>query len=310
MFGFIGGETKNGSNSLLLDAPHTGTVKYVWAKPADCKFLYVMLVGGGGAGGEGHLAAGVAGGGGGGGSGAITNFLIPGVFVPKFLYFRVGAGGATSAAAGTATLVSMIEDTVTFTDSEVIAYAEAGSGGVSATTGSGGAGGAGGAIFAPAARASRLLQTGGYFASAGRAGFTGGGSSSGTAPVNVTSLAIYPHYIMPGMGGSGWNGTFVFGNGGAYDFSTELNHDYGAFPLIGGNNATGLRNGNSGFLDRTRSRAFMAFGGAGGSASNAGTGGGGGNGVFGSGGGGGGSASGQRGPGGRGGDGAALIVWW
>ena len=67
----------------------------VWNKPKNCKFAYMVCVGGGGGGGGGRAVDGtnLAYGGNGGTSAGISKLLISTMFLPDVLYLKAGHGG-------------------------------------------------------------------------------------------------------------------------------------------------------------------------------------------------------------------------
>lgn len=73
------------------------TAWQTWQKPRNCKFIWIMCIGGGTGGGGGTSGTGGAGnapGGLGGTSGAITRALFPANVLPDILYVQTGKGGA------------------------------------------------------------------------------------------------------------------------------------------------------------------------------------------------------------------------
>lgn len=297
MFGFINSQFKGTSDSVL----YTSSGQHVWLKPANCKFIYVTLVGAGGAGGQGAVASGGGQGGPGGGSGAITNFMLPGVFTPNQLFFNIGAGGTGS---GGATFVSLTSSrtapATAFNAVNVIAYANGGT-----------AGGAGGTAFTVGTNAARLLQTGLFNTQAGQAGQSP--SSTGVTPPDFTNFSTTTSYILGGRAGGGGD-TGIPNKGAGYDTSAVPTLE---LPTIsGGNFGTSGQTGNSAFfVSFSKNKPFIVYGGTGGGSatSSSAPSGGGGRGVLGSGGGGGGravSGIGNNTVGGQGGDGFAHVVWW
>src|SRR5262245_1673721 len=84
----------------------TGQVNtYVWIKPPNKSYLFMVLVSSGGGGGAGHSTAG-GGGGGGGGSSGTTRMLLPMWAIPERLLIRPG-GAAVAGANGVLSQVTI-----------------------------------------------------------------------------------------------------------------------------------------------------------------------------------------------------------
>lgn len=280
------------------------TRPHVWAKPPNCRFVFMLLMGGGGGGSGG--VAGAAGtsrsGGGGGGSGGISQALFLSSSIPSSLYVMPystvnpasGAGGASNTAGSPG--VS-------------IAIANYPSGGISA----------------PSASVNFLV------AAAGEGGLTNNAGNGG-ATVSATNCALVDHAIyysfiggrngtwvangLPGntsigtssprLGGSGGGGVLT-GIPTAFNGAGFTSEIPAILPDIAGGLASSALNASSGVR-----LPFVSVGGAGGGANDNGPGGGGGNGVgYGAGGGGGGAGiTGQGGRGGNGGPAYACIIAW
>ena len=65
---------------------------FVWEKPYNCQFIYIIAAGAGGAGGGGQVA-GIMCGGGGGGRGRLRIGVVPGIFAPHVFHIQIGVGG-------------------------------------------------------------------------------------------------------------------------------------------------------------------------------------------------------------------------
>lgn len=242
-----------------------------WTKPAGCKRVEIICIGGGGGGGSGHAhASSNRGGGGGGGGGGISQVVFRASDLPASLTVTRGAGGAGGAGvsanndgndgvAGGAS--SCVFSGVTY------AYAPGGNLGAKGTN----SGGAGGAVTT----ANLSLYQGG----AGGAGGTAG--SGGTAGGNALGAP-------GGGGGAGLPSSGVVQTGGSGGIRIGA----------GQQSAAGVAG-----------TAIGWWGNAGGGSSSSGTSSGaGGAGIYGSGGGGSGAAVTASGAGGAGGNGVVVII--
>jgi hypothetical protein len=254
-----------------------------WTKPRNCKFIWMMCIGGGAGGNGGFGNSPTVQGGPSGASSAITRALFPANVLPDTLYIQVGTGsigGAGSAAivttqGGTGQLSYVSISPSTAAMNTVCISGTAGpqaqtAGSVATTTVAG------------------LLSLGNFTTTIGLAG------------TNNTRLDVTPlvsSVLSAGGEGSQAGGAFPTGFGIS---STSFS------PAIPGGTSISL-NGRPGYFSL---KPFVSTGGSGGNGtSNATTAGAGGNGAFGSGGGGGGSSSsGSGGPGGTGGDGLVIIA--
>ena len=118
---------------------------FVWEKPHNCKWIYILAAGGGGAGGSGSTKTTTSGGGGGGGGGAggCGSIFIPSFLLQDTLYLTIGRGGV----GGTGASGTLIHNYFTFaTSHEHIFYVSYGTAGGNGTSTSGGARGSNGDI--------------------------------------------------------------------------------------------------------------------------------------------------------------------
>jgi hypothetical protein len=267
----------------------------LWTKPKDCSWVLIYLVGGGGGGAGGKIAASSINGGGGGGAGSVYVILLPAVFAPNVLRFKLGAGGAGGAsnASGTAGGFTYLLDGEE--DINNIAYAYRG--------GAGNVDGTGGTSFiqTPAGLYANLYLWKSY---------AGGAGGAGSAIANGTD--IISNGIICGGAGGGPGDTTTYGGGNVYPVDTTAN-GCGIFPnaFYGGNRLlAGSIADSAPFSVIGETIRFYGGAGGGGTVSGAGTAGG--NGGPGCGGGGGGGAvTGQTaGVGGSGGNGFAIVVTW
>lgn len=272
----------------------------VWSKPPQCRFVFMLAIGGGGGGGQGN--AGSSGtsrsGGGGGASGTITQALFLAWSIPNNLYLYTygnagpapGAGGFGATAGGRGSTVAIANYAGAATPSAIIQYLDATGGGGGSLT----AAGTAGAVATTST--SVLIGHSIYFSSvAGRAGTF----ATNGLPAN-TSLGTG----LPILGGGGGGGVLagaptVFNGAG---FSSDIP---AILPSIAGGLASSALDASSGVR-----LPFISVGGAGGGGNDNGPGGRGGNGVgYGAGGGGGGAGT-TSGRGGDGGPGYACIIAW
>lgn len=282
--------------------PNGSTNWQIWQKPANCKFVNILVIGGGGGGGGGSVGAAATNraGGGGGGASAVAKGFYNANLLPSTLYIQVGNGGLGGASAtnGTGGGLSYVafEPTTTVAASTFLRNGNAGAG-FGATIGTGGSAGT---AFA---QANGVLNYLGLFqATIGTAGTAGSAGGAGV-PV-VVSL------IVTG-GASGGGATSVAGLAGGN--ITGL----GAIPTISGGTTITESQGSNGFqtiypsFNNSITSPILLTGGAGGLGSSAGQGGNGGKGAYGCGGGGGGAGfTGLGGRGGDGGDGIVIITAW
>jgi hypothetical protein len=267
------------------------TAWQTWTKPRNCKFIWMMCIGGGagGSGGTGGFAN--QAGGTGGGSGAIVRALFPANVLPDTLYVQPGNGGgggggltnATNLAlaaggSGNRSWVSISQ--VTSSAMNVVCVS-----GATAAGGGGLAGGTAETIITGNTQAG-LLNLGSFSATAGQVG--------GASQASITPLTT----IITSGGAGGGSSQATVETGGSI-IATSIS------PLIAGGAITA--NGNHGIISW---KPLYFLGGAGGGGNSAGgTTGNGGNGAYGCGGGAGGSNTGNPGGnGGNGGDGLVIIA--
>lgn len=132
------------TNQQIFNAqtPTVGTSWQVWNKPRGCNFVHILMIGAGGGGAGGVAgAAGVGRGGAGGGSGAVASVIIPSFMLPDVLFVSVGKGGTGGAPTGGNGIASYVCINPDTTAQNVLLFAGAGGGSVTAGTG-GTAGGA------------------------------------------------------------------------------------------------------------------------------------------------------------------------
>jgi hypothetical protein len=250
-----------------------------WQKPRNCKFIWMMCIGGG-AGGNGGASNTVAGSANGGGSGGVVRALFPANVLPDTLYIQPGLGGV-GGSAGSGTGGDGAKSYVTITSSTASIM------NIVCTSGAAAATGLNGETIATTANAG-LLSLGNFIAIAGQ--------SYAFAPVTPLTLTFVS------AGANGGTSTASPPNEGGSILATNIS------PVILGGTSNTMVGGN-GIVSL---KPFYCLGGAGGWGSNsadaaAGTNGG--NGAFGCGGGGGGSStSSTGGKGGRGGDGLVIIA--
>lgn len=280
----------------------SGGAWYTWQKPRGINYIYIIAAGGGGGGAAGAVGAnGALGGGGGGAPHSARNIFLASA-LPDILYFSVGyggAGGTTSAAAGTAginTYAAIYPSTGT---TSILFLLTGGSGG---TTGTGGAN-------LPESGISLLPLIGNSFAGFGQNSNAQGrsGTNAGTALDLIANNG--DKSTNPGTGG-GTLPASSFATGGSY---TATNGTFGpVFPShLGGQ--TSDANGTDGYQVPNLFYFYGGTGAASGTASTVSSSGRrGGNGGPGSGGGGGGAAftGSTVGSGGNGGPGYVIVICW
>jgi hypothetical protein len=255
-----------------------------WQKPRNCKFVWMMCIGGaaGGYSGQGSVTTdgtqGIA-----GGAAAITRVLFPANVLPDTLFIQPGVGGV----------------------------------GATGTTGTTVASGAGNrsfvSIYPTSSVPMNLVCASGLAAANGANGET----AATTTAAGLLSLGIFVSIIgLTGTGGSpsalassiitpGGGGGPIAASVASAGFSiTSVNGTTFVTPTIPGGAATGVAGGNGIWSWKP----FYGVGGAGGGANLSGVGGAGGNGAYGCGGGGGGCGSTTGGSGGNGGDGLVIIA--
>ena len=298
--------------------PNGTTSWQIWTKPANAKFVNMLLIGGGGGGGAGASSNAGAGGGGGGGCSAISRAFFHASFLPDRLYIQVGNGGlggiapplTAAATAGGISYVSIQPNTTANNVIVASGTAGAGAGGAGGNGAAAGTAGTAGSIYT----ASLLTPLGSFQGIAGLAG-TGGGPGNTTMTTITIGATVYLIPITPGLGGGGVSAA------GTPDTTGSI---IGAsfFPTISGGTASptfgsNAGNGYCGLRPNSNSSSrltFLSTGGAGGGPGGyggiVGSGGSGGFAGIGSGGGGGGASffgSTNGGRGGNGGDGIVII---
>ena len=250
-----------------------------WQKPRNCKFIWMMCIGGaaGGFSGQGSVTtAGTQGNG--GGSAAVTRALFPANTLPDTLFIQPGQGGAgaTGTAAGPVLSgtgnTSWVSSTPQAANMSLILY----SGNSPASAGTG----------EVALSATPFMGT--FQSVVGVAGTTGAATALSTTIVTA---------------GAGGGGVAASVASAGFSIAAISNITF-VTPAIPGGAATG-ENGSNGLWSW---RPFYGVGGAGGGANLSGAGGNGGNGAYGCGGGGGGCGSTNGGSGGKGGDGLVIII--
>jgi hypothetical protein len=260
-----------------------------WQKPRNCKFIWMMCIGGAAGGGGGQ--SGVANPpttyspGGGGCSAAVTRAIFPANVLPDILYIQPGPGGAGGAAGGQSSggnrsfVVINPSGSIPAVMNTVCVSGTAAAAGTLTNTGE----------TAATVAAAGLLSLGNFISIAG-------GASGGQVDVTPLSGTI------TSVGTAGGQASIVSGGNSNTILSTTLN------PSLQGAGSTTTTNNGFSF---TSWKPFFTTGGCGGGGfgANAGNGGKGGDGGFGSGGGGGGAAfNGTGGVGGKGGDGLVIIA--
>jgi hypothetical protein len=267
-----------------------------WQKPRNCKFIWIMCIGGG-AGGAGGYSVGLSNataGPGGGGSGAITRALFPANTLPDTLYVQPGLGGSggigqipqaygASGAGSRSFVVINPSGSVPAAMNTVCISGAAGAASVTSATG-------GSAETIATTTQAGLLSLGTFISVAGQAG--------ATSPGNITPLSS----VIVSGGGAG-AGCSSGGQSGGNISATTIS------PIISGGTSTSVK-GSDGIISW---KPLYFLGGAGGWGADTtvlSTGSNGGDGAYGCGGGGGSmsSAAVPGGSGGRGGDGLVIIA--
>lgn len=261
-----------------------------WIKPRNCKFVWIMCIGGG-AGGQSGTNEVTNAAGAGGGSGGVCRVLYSSNILPDTLFVQPGIGSAGAIAV---TGGSNINPSVANRSFVTIAAGSTAALNTVCVSGAAGAGTTNGFAAETVATTTQgaLMSLGIFQAVAGQAGAASG--------AGITPLAS----TITSGGASGGQVSISGGNPGLSVASVNL----GTFitPQINGGASGGLQ-GNSGTWNW---KPMFGLGGGGGAGTNTGIspGGIGGNGAFGCGGGGGGAGSTIGGNGGKGGDGLVIIV--
>lgn len=180
--------------TFIGDAIAVGTAWKTWQKPRGKTMLHIQLVGSGGNGGTAVIGANsVSAGGAGGQSGATTHVLIPLAMVPDTLFLSL-AGTKPTATANFASTVSIAPSN---TANNIIAFANGGLHGGSASAGTGGTVGTAAAIATAANMPLGWLF--GQLVLAAQVGTAGG------AAVSAANLALPTTgaYVTGGTGGGG-----------------------------------------------------------------------------------------------------------
>ena len=251
-----------------------GSAWQTWKKPRNCKYVWMMCIGGG-AGGNGgrNIVSSIQSG---SASGAVTKALFNANLIPDILYVQVGLGGL----------------------------------GATTSNGIGSSGNRSFVSLGPLAQANILFCTSGNAAATTSLGETVAvlGSANFLSLSNFTSTAGLPPpgSVLNGqITGSGTQGgAFTTGATPTATNGTNISGTTFSSPILGGiGGAIGTDGGNG----VTVWKPFFSTGGAGGGASHSGTGGRGGDGGIGCGGGAGGGGL-IGGAGGKGGDGLVIIM--
>ena len=284
----------------------------VWNKPNNCRFIFIMCIGGGGGGGAGQNGAGSTSrqGGGGGGSASVSVAFYPSYVIPDTLFLQVGAGGIggrggitpLSGADGNISYVSVESNSTAI---NILLQSDTASAGGGVVGGAGGTAGTGGTAWLGTGVISDCSFANSV---AGQSGTTGGVAGTPTA------ITIGGVITTGGAGGGGYSaGVNTGGSITGSSFIPTITGGGGNINLNGVDGSGGYCSLNPSLLGSIRQPIFFT-GGAGGGTSNNFTGGAGGNASFGSGGGGGvGSTTGGvgangSGAGGKGGDGLIIIT--
>lgn len=298
------------AGGVRMDVYVGRTDPYIWNKPRNCSFVYLLAIGsgGGGAGGN-HVATGASAGGGGGASGGVGRILIPAIFLPDAISIVVGVGGAggNSASNGTAGTATHLYFQPGATGNRTLGHGGtvwANGGLAGLTAGSGGSG--------PTAN----LPDIGYLLTAGVATASNGSSGRTSTNTNVQPNPLgWTGLTMGGGGGAGFASAFAATQGGNITYFSKNTLSTVNQTLAGGAGGNGVAGGDGqhGFSTIPSVSSpydWLCTPGAGGGNSTV-AGGRGGNGGYGCGGGGGGARQGAAsggGAGGRGGEGL-VMVW-
>lgn len=261
------------------------TAWQTWQKPRNCKFIWMMCIGGGSGGGGGGITSGIQA----GATGATTRALFPASVLPDTLFVQPGPGGV----GGTPNL------------------------------GAGGNGNRSWVVINPSGSVPAVMNTVCISGTTAAVGASNGVNGVGETPVTTSpvvagllSLGNFTSTAGTTSAGAvtvtpfGTNQLCVGGNGGTQSVSggsgiASVNFITFQTPALSGGAISSGADGANGVFSW---KPFYSLGGAGGGSNNAGAGGKGGNGAYGSGGGGGGGGSTGGGAGGNGGDGLVVIV--
>jgi hypothetical protein len=239
-----------------------------WNKPRNCKFIWMMCIGGGSAG----QAGGTSTAGSGGGGGGVVRAIFQANVLPDTLFIQPGPGGKTNSASGNRSFVAINSSGSVPAVMNIVCT----SGATAAETNPGGTG--------------EVVAT-----------ITNMGLASLGIFSAVAGLANNAYFTTTVIGGGGDGGS---GASGRSFPSIDLGGNIVTPPVAGGLFPVG-GNGEKGVFSW---KPFYSIGGAGGGANTDGAGGNGGDGAYGSGGGGGGRGTTVGGNGGKGGDGLVIIV--
>jgi hypothetical protein len=242
-----------------------------WTRPRNCKFVWMMCIGGGANGSAGSIS----GGGFGGAGAAITKAIFPANVLPDTLFIQPGVGGINLIQNPARSFVSITPSSATIMN-------------IICTSGTAASSGATGETAATVAVAG-LLSLGNFISIAGAAGIGSGG-------------ALYQPFQSTLVNGAAPGGNTTTGLGADVN---AVNLGIFTTPNISGGAGTVGGNGNNGIFSW---KPFYSLGGSGGGGSTTGAGGNGGNGAYGSGGGGGGMGTTVGGNAGKGGDGLVIIA--
>jgi hypothetical protein len=242
-----------------------------WTRPRNCKFVWMMCIGGGANGNAGSIS----GGGLGGAGAAITKAIFPANVLPDILFIQPGVGGVSGIQNAARSFVSITPSSATIMN-------------LVCTSGTAAANGTTGETVATVAVAG-LLSLGNFTSIVGASGVSSGG---------VLYLP-FQSTLVNGAAPGGNTTTSVGPSVNAVDLGTFIT------PNIPGGAGTVGGNGNDGIFSW---KPFYSLGGSGGGGSTTGAGGNGGNGTYGSGGGGGGMGTTVGGNAGKGGDGLVIIA--
>jgi hypothetical protein len=238
-------------DTLKIFYTQGATAWQTWTKPRNCKFIWMMCIGGGAAGQNGSTV----GNGNGGGSGGVVKALLPANLLPDVLYVQPGQGGQTSAASGnrsfviinTSGSVPAVMNTVCTSGAAAAASATAETVATVANMGL--------VSLGNFTAIAGLSNSGVYLTSTITCG--GGNGGSGSPGVGFTSINLGGNLVTPTINGGAVGG----GNGDNGIWSWKPM--YGLGGAGGGSNASGV-GGNGG------NGAYGCGGGGGGQGSTAG----------------------------------------
>jgi hypothetical protein len=221
-----------------------------WTKPRNCKFIWMMCIGGGAAGQQGSLV----GPGGAGGAGGVVRVIFQANVLPDILFIQPGPGGQTNAGSGNRSFIAI-------TPSSAVAM------NIVCTSGAAAAAFATGETIATVTNMG-LASLGNFTAVAGSArntyfattviGGGGDGGVNGTDGVGFASINLGGNIVTPLIAGGLSN---IGGNGADGVFSWKPFYSIGG--AGGGYNSAGI--GGSG-----GNAAYGSGGGAGGQGTTAG----------------------------------------